>query len=1179
MLGTAAGFARKLMLGLLFLLAFAQQAVAAPSACTAMWGVEGSALQYWNNSTSQWTTATTTGLGTTHNAIGGYAGNGSLYFSSAVGSASANMIRADFSNTSGTITFTNVGAIQAPAVNSLGYTSSANISGTWPGGNVSYVGATFDRNTGARRMFLYATGNVTNAVAVAGGGTSTAVAAVGLTDPNTPGAVSWQIIYQSKGPGSTITYPLLGNSGDIFVDQQTGQPWIISNTNPNRMYKLDLQYTGTTLSSAQVIGTASVAEGGSPLVGTQAGIAVNPINGDVYVSSGAGANTYRVTDHTAVPVIDVTLAQTDGVGDSGNCVEQPDPPVVSKAFNPVTSTATIGTSTMTVTITNPNKVPIFMTGALVDTLPTTLVFNSPSNLTITCLSDGAAATRPASVTATTSTTAMTIASGGMIPGGLTSGGSCSFSAVVRATVPSVSVNTIAAGELITAVGNNATGAQATYTWAPADYLVVKSQTNTYSANPIGAPLSTSAFTTASMTAIEGTTVTFLLSMRNGTAGQSLSTGTFTFSDTLPSRVSTVLAVSTTPVGLASCGAGTSTVGSFRVVSGTVTAAPSGAGCDVQITTLVRTASVAPSLNSAVNTVTVVGLGSLPGDYNTANNTATLGFTVQEAANFTVAKSQRSVSSTAVAPTTINQNWLPKSTVQYVITITNSSNFGTGTMTFLDTMPVQITRFLSLGTSTTAGGQSCRVVSNNVAGQTQVSGTVSLAGGVSCVITLTAVVGTTSVDTNVVNTVTLATVAGGTAEADPSSNIATVGATITPVNFSIGKMQQIGNGTADLSTDILYVTRANTMTYQVTVTNSSASGTGTATFTDTLPTLMTPVYTISFTATGGSFSCYGGTFTGGRVRGTVTAVPPGGGCVMKIVVRAGTTTTVQTTVTNTATVATPPAASPDVNASDNRATVTTVITPGVDFAVAKSQRTVTVAPYTAGLAPQTSVMTVLTGQTVQYVVKVINTSLSGSGSVSFTDTLPAQISPVLTISFAASGGGTCAASASTSLNRVTGTFIAALSGSTCTITVTAVSRTVALVTSVVNTATIAGLGGTTQVDSSNDRATVSLSLTPATLLTITKTNNTSTVASGGTTSYTITLANLGPMAADNSRVVDGTVTGLTCAYASCVATGGASCTGVTTANLQDVTPVTGGWAIPSFPRNSTISLVLSCTVTP
>ena len=53
--------------------------------------------------------------------------------------------------------------------------------------------------------------------------------------------------------------------------------------------------------------------------------------------------------------------------------------------------------------------------------------------------------------------------------------------------------------LITAVGNNTTAAQATYTWAPADYLVAKSQTITYSANPIGAPLSTSAFTTASMT--------------------------------------------------------------------------------------------------------------------------------------------------------------------------------------------------------------------------------------------------------------------------------------------------------------------------------------------------------------------------------------------------------------------------------------------------------------------------------------------------------------------------------------------------------------------------------------------------------------------------------------------------------------------------------------------------------
>jgi hypothetical protein len=48
------------------------------------------------------------------------------------------------------------------------------------------------------------------------------------------------------------------------------------------------------------------------------------------------------------------------IGDSGNCVAPPDPPTVTKSFSPTTAT-TPGTSLLTITITNPNKVPIYTT--------------------------------------------------------------------------------------------------------------------------------------------------------------------------------------------------------------------------------------------------------------------------------------------------------------------------------------------------------------------------------------------------------------------------------------------------------------------------------------------------------------------------------------------------------------------------------------------------------------------------------------------------------------------------------------------------------------------------------------------------------------------------------------------------------------------------------------------------
>ena len=86
----------------------------------------------------------------------------------------------------------------------------------------------------------------------------------------------------------------------------------------------------------------------------------------------------------------------------------------------------------------------------------------------------------------------------------------------------------------------------------------------------------------------------------------------------------------------------------------------------------------------------------------------------------------------------------------------------------------------------------------------------------------------------------------------------------------------------------------------------------------------------------------------------------------------------------------------------------------------------------------------------------------------------------------------------------------------------------------------------------------------------------TVASGATTVYTITVTNDGPKPANNALVVDPAPTGLTCATATCNATGGAACPVATGAAL--VAALQGaGAAIPTLPNGGSITVTLTCTV--
>ena len=247
--------------------------------------------------------------------------------------------------------------------------------------------------------------------------------------------------------------------------------------------------------------------------------------------------------------------------------------------------------------------------------------------------------------------------------------------------------------------------------------------------------------------------------------------------------------------------------------------------------------------------------------------------------------------------------------------------------------------------------------------------------------------------------------------------------------------------------------------------------------------------------------------------------------------------------------------------------------GTDFSDTKTEGTGTAGPYSTGP------LTVPGGTTMQYILTVTNSASGGTGSATFTDTLPTLITPVLTITSGLVGGGagTCVIATSTlaGATQITGTLTNVIAGAVCSITVTTkVSAAQTVATVVTNTFTLAPLAGTSDTNPANNSATVTTTVGASANITISKTNGTTTILAGSTTSYTLTIVNLGPAAAPGSLVTDPVVTGLNCTTVTCTGAGGATCA----ASPPIGTLVSPGVSITAFPSGSTASFVVTCGVT-
>jgi uncharacterized repeat protein (TIGR01451 family) len=135
-------------------------------------------------------------------------------------------------------------------------------------------------------------------------------------------------------------------------------------------------------------------------------------------------------------------------------------PTLAKSFAP--TSITIGTtSTLTLTLGNPNGVPTALTAPLTDSFPTGLVVAASPNAGTTCAS-GTVITAPGGL-------AVTLGSGAVIPAGDT----CTVSVDVTAAAPGTFANDIPADSLQTMAGANTDPADATLNVAPIPPTVSK----------------------------------------------------------------------------------------------------------------------------------------------------------------------------------------------------------------------------------------------------------------------------------------------------------------------------------------------------------------------------------------------------------------------------------------------------------------------------------------------------------------------------------------------------------------------------------------------------------------------------------------------------------------------------------------------------------------------------------
>ncbi|MEN5181695.1 DUF5979 domain-containing protein [Comamonas testosteroni] len=187
-----------------------------------------------------------------------------------------------------------------------------------------------------------------------------------------------------------------------------------------------------------------------------------------------------------------------------------------------------------------------------------------------------------------------------------------------------------------------------------------------------------------------------------------------------------------------------------------------------------------------------------------------------------------------------------------------------------------------------------------------------------------------------------------------------------------------------------------------------------------------------------------------------------------------------------------------------------------------------------------------GGTFTYTLVMDNNGPNASHGATFIDTLPAGVSNVAMSCVSASAGAQCPTNLSVNNTSVSGTLPVFPNQAKVTIEVTG-NFPATGPTSLTNTATITVPAGVSDPKPDSNTSAVSTSMSYVVDLSVIKTQSPAAYTSGVPVTYTVTIANSGPAAADGARISDflrsyatGNYTNLVATFVSCTAGGGAQC---------------------------------------
>ncbi|MGO1002115.1 beta strand repeat-containing protein [Lysobacter sp. CA196] len=459
---------------------------------------------------------------------------------------------------------------------------------------------------------------------------------------------------------------------------------------------------------------------------------------------------------------------------------------------------------------------------------------------------------------------------------------------------------------------------------------------------------------------------------------------------------------------------------------------------------------------------------------------------------------------------------------YTVTVTNAGPFGAANAVFTDPAIAGFT-VSSVTCASPTGGAACPTVANTTVALMQGSGIVipslPYSGGTSSSVTFT-IAGTiaTSATGNLANTGTVA--AGpGTGDTTPGNNSAVDSDTLAQAQLTLRKVSYGGVGTFDFTID-----QGST---SVVATRSLTTATDGAVVTDSVPVPMTPGQTYriientvlssarAWTLT--DFSCTNiaanKVFKNSGDTYTLLGVPAGADIVCTVTDRKSPTFQIQKTWVRAA--------------PGDRVVFVWSRTAGPNSASGYSGNFQPAADATGNNTSTSAPTAVYIGDTLNLTAE---SWLTQTGTYTTSDYICTRSSDGTTFTVPASGGSYPLTDADTGAN---------------------------LLCSVTNTRRVADLSITktnTPAAGANDQAGDS-------------------VVRGTNTTYSIVASNAGPDAADGAVVRDTVASGLICATVTCSASGGAVCPGtVDVATLQG-----SGLIVPTFPANSSLTLLLTCTV--